>query len=451
MPDATRLIEIDLDAAVLLDLPRNGDVLQPAAFETPDGRSGWITQIPGGRPIATPAYADGLLFVGGGYGSYDFHAFDAATGEKVWHMRTADDGPTAAVVEDGLVAFNTESCSVIVCEAKTGRIVWQEWLGDPLMSQPAIYEGRLFMAYPNSRGGNEHRLLCADLRTGQHIWEQVISGDVITAPVITDNKVYFTCFDGRSFCLNTLNGQVVWQKKDNATSAPIVAEGTVFQTEKQVKGGHVSEGLRRKGALRGVPHHQDLDVEEAAEYLTAGKHGGVGIKEEILYGLDASVGFGSAPPAAKLHAAAKHVGASTVAGAWAYQGSRAAYAKKRVLNAQGHTLNSITASDGVPVWRANLKGRKVGLGDQVFSPPALGQECMYLGSVEGHLLSVRQDDGELKFLYGTGLPMVFQPCLAMGNIYVGTTHGALLCLKTDDPDVEGWHMWGGNAQHNKCR
>jgi len=62
---------------------------------------------------------------------------DGQTGAVVWRAKTSDDGPSAAVVENGYVAFNTESCTVVVCQAKTGKVVWQEWLGDPLMSQPA--------------------------------------------------------------------------------------------------------------------------------------------------------------------------------------------------------------------------------------------------------------------------------------------------------------------------
>jgi hypothetical protein len=34
-------------------------------------------------------------------------------------------------------------------------------------------------------------------------------------------------------------------------------------------------------------------------------------------------------------------------------------------------------------------------------------------------------------------------------MYVGTTDGLLVCLKTGDADASNWHMWGGNAQHNK--
>ena len=130
--------QIDLSKAVALALPEAKGALQAAAFQTPDGKSGWVLRIPGARPIATPAYADGMVFVGGGYGSHEFYAFDSDTGKIIWKIQTGDDGPTAAVVADGVVAFNTESCTLVIVDEKTGRVIWQEWLGDPLMSQPAI-------------------------------------------------------------------------------------------------------------------------------------------------------------------------------------------------------------------------------------------------------------------------------------------------------------------------
>src|SRR5215470_15147716 len=148
-----KLQKVDLSAALEVALPSTEAALKPVGYRTPDGRSGWVLRLPGSRPIATPAYADGMIFVGGGYGSHEFYAIDAETGRVVWQMQTQDDGPTAAVVEDGCVAFNTESCTVIVAEAKTGKVIWQEWLGDPLMSQPAISKGRLYIAYPAGQRG----------------------------------------------------------------------------------------------------------------------------------------------------------------------------------------------------------------------------------------------------------------------------------------------------------
>ena len=92
---------IDLNDAVKVTL-RQFRMLTPVEFRTPDGRSGWVVQFPGGHPLATPAYANGRLFLGGGYGSYDFYALDAESGSILWKIKTSDDGPTAAEEqEDG--------------------------------------------------------------------------------------------------------------------------------------------------------------------------------------------------------------------------------------------------------------------------------------------------------------------------------------------------------------
>src|SRR5262252_9531347 len=105
----------------------------PQSFTDPGtGFTGWRAQLGAGRAIPTPAVSDGRLFVGGGFGSYEFYGFDARTGKPAWHLRTEDDGPTAAVLADGLAVFNTESCTLEVVEMATGEVVWERWLGDPL-------------------------------------------------------------------------------------------------------------------------------------------------------------------------------------------------------------------------------------------------------------------------------------------------------------------------------
>src|SRR5215813_13557695 len=69
-PDAKQ-VQIDLDEATEFDLPEVKNELTAVSFITPDGKQGWVMRIPGSRPIATPAYADGMIFVGGGYGSHE--------------------------------------------------------------------------------------------------------------------------------------------------------------------------------------------------------------------------------------------------------------------------------------------------------------------------------------------------------------------------------------------
>jgi outer membrane protein assembly factor BamB len=404
-----------------------------------------------------------------------------------WKTNTGDDGPTAAVVEDGLVAFNTESCTLVVVDEQTGKLVWQEWLGDPLMSQPAVSKGRLYMAYPaggrghaqqqgvvnhagqgaavshvpkpvpgvqKKEGGRteeagSHRLLCADLKTGRHIWERAVSSDVISAPVVSEGRVYATTFDGTSYSFDAASGDLVWKKENAGTSAPVVVANEVVVTQKESRGGRAYEAMHRLDARRGeASANAPLALGEAG-YLDKDKGGGVALKQEAQATLDTSVGFANAPAAAQLHRANEHLGVKTVVGGWAYQGSRAAYSKGRMLNAQGRYLNSVNAADGRFAWRAEVSGGGLAEDAQVFSPPALGEEFMYLSSSLGHLLSVGQGDGRPGFMYHFPEPIVFQPALAEGAVYAGTSGGLLICLKTGTGDADGWYAWGGNGEHNK--
>src|SRR5215472_6815591 len=109
------------------------------------GFAGWRMRIDPMRAVPTPAVSGSRLFVGAGFGSYEFYAFDARTGALAWQLRTRDDGPTAAVLADGVAVFNTECCTLEAVEMSSGKVLWERWLGDPLLAQPAAMDGRIFM------------------------------------------------------------------------------------------------------------------------------------------------------------------------------------------------------------------------------------------------------------------------------------------------------------------
>src|SRR5262249_17155552 len=159
-------------------LPR---VAPPVPWQSKDGlRNGWKVTIPGRRALATPAVDDGRLFLGGGFGSYDFYALDAASGHVLWQYQTEDDGPTPPGVHEGQVAFTTESCELEILSTE-GRQLWKIWLGDPLMSMPAMDGGRVYQVYPDSRGDRRHYLSAFDLVTGRQLWKQPLLGEIITS------------------------------------------------------------------------------------------------------------------------------------------------------------------------------------------------------------------------------------------------------------------------------
>jgi outer membrane protein assembly factor BamB len=281
------------------------------------------------------------------------------------------------------------------------------------------------------------------------LWELEIPTDVISAPVVADGKVYFTCFDGSSFAVNAADGRVKWRKQGTGTSAPVVAQGQVVLTRKAKVGDRTYEGLERSETRDGKEKDQNLLARSEADYLNEGNGSAMPLSLAMQKALDSSVGFGSAPPAAKLATLADAVGVGTVVGGWAYQGSRAALRSGKILNAQGRYLNAVDATTGKALWRAEASGPKVDKNAQLFSPPALGQNYLYVGSTTGVLAAVRQQDGEAVFLYALNHPIVFQPALARGKVYIGTGDGMIICLNTGSSDADGWYAWGGNAQHNK--
>src|SRR5437867_645891 len=77
---------IDLTKALKVSLPSPARDLEATSFTTGAGKGGWVLRIPGARPIATPAYADGMLCAGGGYGSHEFYAVDSDTGKVIWKI-----------------------------------------------------------------------------------------------------------------------------------------------------------------------------------------------------------------------------------------------------------------------------------------------------------------------------------------------------------------------------
>lgn len=454
-PPLPARIPIKLEAATPLEAPAPKKDLTPTPIKLKGVIRGWTVKLPEQHPIATPAYAYGKVFVGGGYGSHDFYAFDADTGKLAWKYRTDDDGPSAAVVESGCVAFNTESCTVFVLDAQTGTLKWKEWLGDPLMSQPAISQNRLFIAYPKADKNGTHKFLCANLQTGKHIWNKPISADVITAPVIEKDKVYVACMDGTSYAFDAVTGNQLWKRKGNATSAPVVYNGKMIYSERADVGGEAHEALASVQTNSASFANAKRMLSYRAPYLEGATNGTIGPQGTNMHqhysNMDSGVGFGGgAPSAAALDVASKNIGISSVAGAWGYQGARATVRNGTVHNTQLTYINAVDAETGKVRWTAEAKGSFITGKTQVFSPPSVGRNNMYLCSGDGHLVCMDERSGNVRFMYNTKQPISFQPALAKGRVFIGTANGMLMAIDSEDPaDADGWTAWGGNAQHNK--
>jgi Ca-activated chloride channel family protein len=438
----------------------NGDpqVGDPVPFRSKDGgKKGWKVTIPGGRLLATPAVVGGRVFLGGGFGSHEFYAFDALTGKKAWVYRTKDDGPTAAAVADGYVAFNTESCELEVLTVE-GKPVWKKWLGDPLMSMPAVAGGKVCMAYPNSKGDRKHYLACFELKTGKELWKHEIAGEVITAPVIDRDGVFLATLEGTLYCFKS-DGRLAWQEKKNATCAPVVSEGECFfsrreQTTVKKEGKDVhqqNEILARRGgaALDLVTEFKATGC--PADYLDYGKRRVRSQVESSYQLMDANVGFpGASKGDSKITQALGNLGQNSVVGVWSYQGSRPHVAGRQLFSAMGDTLKCVDLKSEKVLWKLDPHEKKDNgeLLDAVLTPPAVVNGKVFLGTAAGEVLCLAADTGKRLWSANVGEPIVFQPAVANGRVYVATSAGSLICLETGDDGDDGWGMWGANAAHN---
>jgi Ca-activated chloride channel family protein len=434
--------------------PPVGDAV---AFRSKDGnQKGWKVVIPGNRPLATPAVVGGKVFLGGGFGSHEFYAFDADSGKVAWLYRTKDDGPTAAAVADGCVAFNTESCELEVLTVR-GKPVWKKWLGDPLMSMPAVADGKVYMAYPDSKGDHKHYLACFELKTGKELWKHEIAGEIITAPVIDNGQVFLATLEGTLYCFQP-DGRLAWQEKKNATSAPVVLDGqcyfscraetTVNKEGKEVKQQH--EELAQRGGQARDTVKEITETRRPADYLDYAKRARSNV-EQGYQSMDAGVGFaGSAKGDAKIGQATRNLGQNSVAGVWSYQGSRPFVSGDRIYSAMGDTLKCVDRKSEKVLWKLDPRETKSKgeLLDAVLTPPAVVNGKIFLGTAAGEVLCLSSDTGKKLWSASVGEPIAFQPAVARGRVYVATSAGSLICLETGDEKDDGWLMWGANAAHN---
>lgn len=422
----------------------NQENLHPEDYVDPEnGFIGWRLKLQNNRAIPTPAFHAGKLYVAGGFGSYDFYRIDAKSGTIDWHHRCPDDGPTAPVVASNRVFYNTESCTLEALDLD-GAPLWQRWLGDPMLAQPAAASDMVFAVYPKN---GAHHLSAFGAKDGKHLWTHEVGGDVISAPVAANGHVYLATFDGVVRCVDAGTGSLQWSKAMRATSAPWIQGHQVYVSHRE-EGVHREDGTTspQERTSRIDPRGRADKTYDAkgAPYLDA-EHGGA--RKSALGGAaDSSVGFGSAPGAAKLEQASRLIGEDKVSRAWRFQGSRPVVASGIVFDITGDLLEARDAETGEVKWQwSDGQGLE---GERKLTPPVVAGGNVWVGTWDGRLLTWNASTGRLRWQVRLPAPCHWQPIVADGWVYAGLEDGSLVALNTHEKPDARWTSWGGGAGHN---
>jgi outer membrane protein assembly factor BamB len=443
---------------------RKGNVtprkLDEKAFQKTDG--GYLIQLPSKAPVNTPTVHDGKVYVSGGFHSKEFYCFEAATGKVVWAINLDDDGPSTAVVEDGVCVFNTESCTIFGVDAQTGKLLWSHWLGDPLTSTPTIANGKVFTSYPAHGGGGaqkaeqgqaakaappcSHVLAALDLKSGKILWQRWLDSDVMSAPVAAEKELYVSSFAGVVYKFQQEDGKLLSAVRSRATSAPVVVGDNVYMTrraddgkgkaEEQVAGVGRGDGKTTVSSAKKEATHLDSIVQQQSDLKQSGQ------------ALDAANGFAAgAPLSANLLAAEANIGQGNVSTLQSFQGSRLLNYADRNINTMGDEVVCTDPKTGKNLWSVKFEGDLKKHGGALATAPAAAGGQLFLATLNGEVLQMDPATGKVTKTYKVGSQIRQQPAVVDGKIFVGTQDGKLVVIDTGDKKLTGWTTWGGNSAH----
>lgn len=160
----------------------------------------------GGRVIASPASANGVVYVGSTDGN--FYAIDAASGALKWKFETKAWEVSSPAVVGGVVYFLSYDGHLYALDAAIGQVKWKF-----------------------ATGGEKHYA-----GTHLHYLQPVVESMpdpwdfYLSSPSVWNGVVYFGSSDGNVYAINANSGELKWKFKtgDVVHSSPAIADGTLY-------------------------------------------------------------------------------------------------------------------------------------------------------------------------------------------------------------------------------
>jgi alcohol dehydrogenase (cytochrome c) len=141
-------------------------------------RMAWTLALPAGPTQITPLVHDGVMFVTGS-GDH-FFALDAATGDQLWHYKRGLPAGVGASLQRNIalyedkIYFGTSDVAVVALEAKTGKVLWEQSIGNPKDSTtnggPLVAQGVVLQGLQGAGRPGGQEIVGLDATTGVVLW-----------------------------------------------------------------------------------------------------------------------------------------------------------------------------------------------------------------------------------------------------------------------------------------
>ncbi len=161
---------------------------------------------------ASPLVYEGNVYVGN-YNGF-FYAINAADGEMKWQFRTIGDTffpngevQKEAVADNGVIYFGSRDFNVYALDAKTGRGMWNmKEQGSWVIAAPLVYKDNIYFGTSDT-----HRFYSMSKNRGKLQWQIQVPMRVYGSAVAYNDVVYFGCFDGKLYGVDSLSGEIVFE------------------------------------------------------------------------------------------------------------------------------------------------------------------------------------------------------------------------------------------------
>jgi eukaryotic-like serine/threonine-protein kinase len=296
--------------------------------------------------IASPVVDNNVVFIGG----LDsiLYALDLPTGKIRWKFHCRGPIRSAATVSNDYLFLCGGDGFIYGLDKNSGKRLWAfstmgGILGERRYDAADYFDSRPVVSGENVYcGGGDGRLYAIQASTGKMIWNFRADDIIHTTPVIATDRIIFGSSDGNVYSINQADGRLLWKFK--------------------------SVGHRNfpKGEMQGSP-------------VVSGNLVFIGSRDYNLYALDVTSGYG-------------HWNKQFPMG-WA-TALTATDTALFVGTSDDRLLLCVDPRSGRELWRLNA-------GFNIFGPPAIFEDNVYVGTQMGKLFEVDRKSGKINWTFTT--------------------------------------------------
>ncbi len=242
-------------------------------------------------------------------------------------------------------------------------------VNDGIVAAPVFYNEKLY--YAKSR--EKITFFCYDVSRGRHLWRKRI-GHIESSPVIYNDRLFIATLDGKLYCMNSEDGEIIWQAEvdEPVYSSPAIWEESVIigTTGKKIFSFDIDDGKKI----------WEKDVEGSIFTSPSVNNGTIfiGTIGNTFYAIDVETGMIK----------------------WEFKTNARIYSTAAVneniviFGCNDKSLYSLNQENGELLWKFDCGGL-------INTSPVIAGDNVYFGSLNHNLYGLDLNNGELKWEFKT--------------------------------------------------